>query len=136
MGRKRSARGQRVAAKKKRRDQRTKKAAPPSRKSSPVRLTVPIWEYPSAAQILTEALPEMSFDDALDYMLTEPVLWQNEEGRINSFAPADYLAESGETAATLVRSLEIMHESGLLAWDAEHHIHVQKFPTNAPQPLE
>lgn len=50
MGRKRSARGQRVAAKKKRRDQRTKKAAPPSRKSSPVRLTVPIWEYPSAAR--------------------------------------------------------------------------------------
>src|SRR5690606_35519393 len=98
MGKQHNPRGQKLAAKKKRRALRATKSTTPARPAPQVELTVPMWEYLSAAEVLAERVPEMSIAGALGYLLCEPINWQKADGHVSSFMPADVVAHTGVTA--------------------------------------
>lgn len=128
MGKQHNPRGQKLAAKKKRRALRATKSTTVARPAPRVELTIPMWEYLSAAQVLAERVPEMSIAGALDYMLSEPINWQNADGHVGSFMPADVVAHTGVSATDYINSLAVLHESGWLTWDANRHVHIESFP--------
>lgn len=127
MGKNQGSRGKKLAAKRKRRADRAKRALTPTNPTT-THLTIPIWEYPEAAEALTEHMPDMTASQALDYLLTEPVGWQTDTGRVSTIVPADVVAETGETNETYVAALAQLHELGLLAWDDKRRVHIQTIP--------
>lgn len=130
---KQGSRGQNLAAKKRRRAARAgKSASTPSPTLLQARYTVPIWQYPSAARILTEQMPELTHTEALTLMLAEPVNWQNTDGRISSIIPAEVIASTGESVETFIASFEVLHELGRLAWDNIRRVHIQTCPDDDP----
>lgn len=127
MGKNQGSRGKKLAAKRKRRADRAKRALTPTNPTT-THLTIPIWEYPEAAQALTEHMPDMTTSQALDYLLTEPVGWQTETGRVSTIVPAEVVVETGETNETYVAALDQLHELGLLDWDDKRRVHIQTIP--------
>lgn len=127
MSKQQGSRGKKLAAKKKRRADRAKRALTPTNPTI-MHLTLPIWAYPDAAESLAEEMPDMTTSEALDYLLTEPVGWQTETGRVSSIVPADVVAETGETNETYVAALDQLHELGLLDWDDRRRVHIQSIP--------
>ncbi|MDX2358935.1 hypothetical protein [Dietzia sp. PP-33] len=119
--------GKKRAAKRKRRADRTKRTRTPTNPTT-THLTIPIWAYPEAAEALAEHMPDMTTSQALDYLLTEPVGWQTDTGRISTIVPAEVVAETGETNATYIAALALLHELGLLAWDDTRRVHIQTIP--------
>lgn len=128
----RRTRGQKQAAKKKRRDQRARKSARSGRPAGNATLTVPIWEYPAAAQSLAEKMPSWTVDRALDYLLTKPVGWQTLEGDVTSLVPADAITDTDVSAESFVSSLEVLHELGHLGWDSMRRLHMEVLPEDDP----
>lgn len=127
MGKQQVSRGKKLAAKRKRRADRTKRALTPTNPTT-THLTIPIWAYPEAAEALAEHMPDMTTSQALDYLLTEPVGWQTDAGRVSSIVPAEVVAETGETNETFIASLDQLRELGLLVWDDKRRIHIQTIP--------
>lgn len=126
---KQGSRGQNLAAKKRRRAARTSRsAAMPSPTLPRVKYTVPIWQYPAAARLLAEQMPEMTHTEALAFMLSEPVNWQSTEARVSSIIPAEVITDTGESVETFIASIEVLHELGSLAWDDTRRVHIQTFP--------
>ena len=127
MSKQQGSRGKKLAAKRKRRADRAKRALTPANPTL-THLTLPIWAYPEAAEALAEEMPDMTAPEALDYLLTEPVGWQTETGRVSSIVPAEVVAETGETNETYIDALATLHELGLLDWDDRRRVHIQTIP--------
>lgn len=127
MSKQQGSRGKKLAAKRKRRADRAKRALTPANPTL-THLTLPIWAYPEAAEALAEEMPDTTASEALDYLLTEPVGWQTETGRVSSIVPADVVAETGETNETYIDALAALHELGLLDWDDRRRVHIQTIP--------
>lgn len=127
------SRGRNLAAKKKRRAARTSRATGTPSPTLPQALyTVPIWQYPFAAHMLIQQMPELTHTDALVLMLSEPVRWQNADGRVSSIVPAEVMASTGESCEAFVAAIKALHELGSLSWDDARHLHIETFPENYP----
>lgn len=84
---------------------------------------VPLWEYPELARWGHSQVPSASAAAALSSLFEYGVRFAQGQERPWLEAPAQRIGEIGVTEAVYVASYKMIHDQGLVDWDAEERIH-------------
>lgn len=86
-------------------------------------LPYPVWQMPEVVATIQQVVPSLTKEVLLEMLLSHPLQIRDKEGQEKTITPLQLVGNDQASASEVMASLEVIHELGFLAWDAESRMH-------------
>lgn len=94
-------------------------------------LPYPAWQMSEVVATIQQVMPSLTKEVLLEMLLSHPLQIRDAEGQENMITPLQLVGSEQASASEVLASLEVLHELGLLAWDATTRTHQLVEPEHA-----
>ncbi|GAA4261788.1 hypothetical protein GCM10022294_11710 [Dietzia aurantiaca] len=86
-------------------------------------LPYPAWQMSEVVATIQKVVPSLTEEVLLEMLLSHPLHLRDVDGAAHSITPLDLVGDDQASASDVLASLKVLHELGMLTWDATSRTH-------------
>ena len=97
-------------------------------------LPYPAWQMSEVVATIQKVVPSLTEEVLLEMLLSHPLHLRDVDGAAHSITPLDLVGDDQASASDVLASLKVLHELGMLTWDATSRTHLFTKNLATPNP--